>query len=320
MTLRNRWLVALGALGCAALVLTFAVHFPWRETARILAGARWSAVAGAVALHLASVLAKGWAWHLLLRPSAPHRFRSAQVATLVGAAVNCVTVSVGGEATRVHVLARRDGVGYGVAAASVFASRVTETFGLALCVCFATAMLPPEAWADDVKVAAWSILTAGVVVWWWGLLPRLAAKLPAAVQVWVAPILAAPARVRLAAPVALGVINWLAQWGATHLCLLSAGLAVPATASLATLLLANIGGAARLTPGNIGVLQAALFIALTPFGVDAPRALAAGVILQAVLTLPVVLIGVALAVGSFGTLLARRTDAATAPVLRLRRR
>ncbi|MEO6058327.1 MAG: hypothetical protein ABIQ49_16000, partial [Gemmatimonadales bacterium] len=65
------------------------------------------------------------------------------------------------------------------------------------------------------------------------------------------------------------------------------------------LVLANVGGILRLTPGNVGVLQGAVVLALAPLGVEAARAVAAGLALQAVHVLPVLVIGIAL-VGRHG--------------------
>lgn len=291
---RLRWLRASVALVCAGLVFSFAARFPWHATASIVADAHWSLLPAAVTLNLAAIFAKGWAWHLVLPASASHRFRSTQLATFVGAAVNCVAVLVGSDAARVHVLAQRDGVGYRTSVVSIVVARVLETVALALLVGVAAALLPRETWADGVRFAAWSLLAVGFAVWWWGLLPRLVAKLPATIRAWTAPFGAIRTGARLAPPIALGVVTWLAKWAVIDLCLRTTGIAVPAATSLTALLLANLGGIAHLTPGNIGVLQGALLIALAPFGVGTPQALGAGLILQAVLTVPVVLIGAAL--------------------------
>jgi uncharacterized membrane protein YbhN (UPF0104 family) len=49
----------------------------------------------------------------------------------------------------------------------------------------------------------------------------------------------------------------------------------------------NLGGLFRLSPGNVGVTQAAMIVSLLPFGVPAQQSLAAGVALQAIQILPV---------------------------------
>jgi len=103
---------------------------------------------------------------------------------------------------------------------------------------------------------------------------------------------------RLVAPILLAVANWITQWVCYDLVLRAAGIHLPVVASLTALLAVNIGGLGRLTPGNIGVTQAALVAALLPFGVGAKRALAAGLALQAIQVLPV--LGLAAGVLGFG--------------------
>jgi uncharacterized membrane protein YbhN (UPF0104 family) len=93
----------------------------------------------------------------------------------------------------------------------------------------------------------------------------------------------------------------------------AAGLHLPVVASLTALLAVNIGGIGRLTPGNLGVTQAAMVAALLPFGVVADRAVAAGVALQAIQVLPILALAASV-VGVRGLrgLLAAGEDEATA--------
>src|SRR2546425_12599580 len=71
----------------------------------------------AFVVNLSSLVAKGWGWHLILKPVAPHRWRVAQEANLGGAAVKDLSVAVAGVAARVHAIAQR-GRGTGAAALS----------------------------------------------------------------------------------------------------------------------------------------------------------------------------------------------------------
>ncbi len=66
-------------------------------------------------------------------------------------------------------------------------------------------------------------------------------------------------------------------------------------ASFTALIAANVGGLLRVTPANVGVMQAALVGALVPFGVSAEQAIAGGVALQAIEVLPVLAIALAFA-------------------------
>jgi uncharacterized membrane protein YbhN (UPF0104 family) len=62
---------------------------------------------------------------------------------------------------------------------------------------------------------------------------------------------------------------------------------VSGAAAFTALLAANLGSLGRLTPGGIGLMQAAIVGALLPFGIGAERAVAGGLVLQAIQVLPV---------------------------------
>src|SRR3989475_389833 len=53
----------------------------------------------------------------------------------------------------------------------------------------------------------------------------------------------------------------------------------------------NLSGLLRPTPANVGVVQAALVVGLLPFGVAPEQAVAAGLALQGLQVLPVLLLG-----------------------------
>src|SRR5205814_7683353 len=120
-------------------------RFPWADMWGTLEHADPSLLTWAAIISLLALAAKGWAWHLLLRPVARHRWWIAQEANLVGSAVNYISVAVIGEAARVRLLANRDAVPIPAAVASVVWTRATEGIGLALLILLggATLQLPP---------------------------------------------------------------------------------------------------------------------------------------------------------------------------------
>ena len=63
-------------------------RFPWRDMSATFAHADPLRLTLAALISLAALSAKGWAWHLLLKPVARHRWWLAQEANLVGAAVD----------------------------------------------------------------------------------------------------------------------------------------------------------------------------------------------------------------------------------------
>lgn len=268
---RRTWLWILGALVLAA-AMHYAARFPWDDTWSTLEDADWMLLAAAGGFNLLSLVSKAWAWQLLLRPRTPVRFRTAQAATFAGAAVNSIGVAMSGEAARVHLLGAWDGVSPGEAIRSIAASRLVEAAALGL---FLLALL-----AGMNTEHVWRLLGGGVVLLVGAL--GLLRWVP-----WLRPSRG------LATPVALDAASWGFQWATYHFAIVSTGATVTPTLSALALLLSNLGGALRLTPANIGVVQGAVVLGLRPAGVPASHAMAAGLALQAIQVLPVLAIGLA---------------------------
>jgi putative heme transporter len=262
-------------------------RFPWGAMAATFANADPVRLTWAALISLAALGAKGWAWHLLLRPVAKHPFWLAQEANLVGAAVNSLSVAVIGEAARVRFLVNRSTVAMSSAVASVVWTRALEGIGLAAFILAGGMVLPLPALARGAQIGAAAVIAGlGVLVWFRG---------------WRAPPawLPAPARKamvvfgeigswrRVVAPIGLALVNWIAQWATYHLTLAATGIPTTPASSFTATLASNIGGALRLTPGNVGITQAAIAVALLPFGVNPAEAVAASIVLQALQVLPV---------------------------------
>lgn len=280
---RRWWLWLLWALLLAA-ALRYAARFPWLDTGSTLADADWTLLAAAGGLNLLSLALKAWAWQLLLRPLAPVRFRTAQAVTFGGAAVNSIGVAMSGEATRVHLLGVWDGVPAGVAARSIAASRLVEAAALGLFLLGVAASVTSG--------HGWRLL-GGAVVLLGGALALLR-WVP-----WLRPGRADGngggwTAAQLGAPVALCVASWGLQWATYYWSIAATGATVTPALSALALVLANVGGALRLTPGNVGVVQGAVVLGLAPAHVPAAQAVAAGLALQAVQVLPVLAVGVGL--------------------------
>lgn len=290
------WLMWGGVALGVALLLIFGLRFPWRTTLATLAGVDLVVLAAALLVNLLSPVAKGWSWHLLLAPVAPNRWWSTQQANLLGTAVNSVAAGVSGEAARIVLIGKLDRVPTRAAVLSVMWTRTVEAIGLALFLVVApfAVQLPPvfRGLQIGAAVALVTVLAMTRLRVWQGLVWRLPqwAREPArefAAIGW------GP---RLIGPSLLALCNWLAQWATYHLTLHAAHLEVTWGASLTALIAVNLGGLVRVTPANVGVVQAAMVGALIPFGIAAENAVAAGVLLQAIQVLPIL----ALALGVFG--------------------
>jgi len=287
---RRTWIT----LGLVVILLGFGIHFgmtfPWAQTMAALGDADWILLAGAGLINILSLMAKGSAWHLVLRRLTPIRAMTAQVATLLGAAVNSISISVSGEAARAQSAGARDGVPFGLAAASLVASRVVEAMGLVVFLAVVLMMLPMWPGARSIGFAFAGVAIA--VTGGYYLLPR-GRWHPALAR------MASTGPGGLAAPVALATLSWVIQWLTYHWSFVATGAAVTPAVSLAALVMTNIAGLLKLTPGNIGVMQGSLVLGMRAFEMPPANALAAGLALQAVQVIPVLLIGVGI-VGTQG--------------------
>ncbi len=286
-----RWLWWLLALVGAGLALKFFTGFPWRVTFAALLGASPWVLGIALVVNLSSLAAKGWAWHLILKPIAPHDWRVAQEANLVGSAVNDLAVAVAGEAARVHLIVTRGPVPVAAAVSSVVWTRLAEALALALFLVMAPSVLLLEPWLRVLQVGVGLALTVVLLLAWargWG---GIADQLPARFQSRVAVLRSMGRGGRLLAPTLLALYNWGAQWATYHLVLRATHVPVSLAASFTALIVANLSGLFRPTPANVGVTQAALVVGLLPFDVAPERAVAAGLALQALQVLPVLLLG-----------------------------
>jgi putative heme transporter len=262
------WILALVVVGFGA---RFASRFPWQETWNTILDSNWAVLGLAGSANLLSVAAKGAAWHFLLQAMAPVRARSTQFATFAGAAVNSVSIAVSGEAARMHLVASSDGVPAMVAARSILASRLVEATAsgiLLMAISFDRSLSPGWHLGE-----AGAIIASGTVLVLW----RLALR-PSG----------------LALPVLVAGVAWLLQWAGYHWAIAATGIPLQLKHSVTAVVLSNIGGLLRLTPGNVGVLQGAVVLALRPLHVPATQAVAAGLALQAVQVFPVLAIGLLL--------------------------
>ncbi len=282
------WLVGLAGV---VLALQFLARFPWAATFAALLDAGPRLLAVALVVNLVSLVAKGWGWHLILRPVAPHRWRTAQEANLVGAAVNSLSVAVGGEAARIHVIAQRGGVPVAAAVSSVVWTRVAEALGLAIFLVMAPSVLILEPWLRAVQVGAGLSLAVVLLLAWARGWTWLGQQFPASLRSRMALLGRMGSGGRLLLPTLFALVNWGTQWATYHLVLRATHVPVTPAASFTALVAANLSGLLRATPANVGVLQAALVVGLLPFGVAPEQAVAAGLALQGLQALPVLALG-----------------------------
>lgn len=276
-------------IGVVLLATWALVRFPWSRTAAVLASASLSLLLIAALLNLASLVAKGWAWWALFASEERPRWRAAVTATLAGAAAGAVSISVSGEAVRLHWLARSEGRTMRHGLKPLVQLRGLEAIALLPLLPAFFLLTPGLRPPAGLGVAVLLLLLLGLLIVALGPLRR---HLPGRVIEALAG-LALPYH-RLPAPLLLALGNWLLQWASYAAVIQAAHLTAPVPAGLAALIFANLGGLLRLTPANVGVIQGAVLVALLPFGVAPAAAIGAGLLLQTVQVLPVMALGAAL--------------------------
>lgn len=283
---RWRWfwlgLVALGVV----LGLRTLFGFPWRDTVDALEGANLALLALAATINFLSPFFKGAGWFLLIRGLAPVRWWVAQEANLIGTAVNSLSIGATGEAARIAVVGERDGVPARAALVSAAGSRLAE--GVALAVFLVAGPLALELPTELRALQAGAALVL-VVVLLTVLLGRgqgWTKRFPEPVRQVLGELRAIGGR-RLLVPIILGLASWTTEWAVFHIVLQATLGPIPYSASFTTLMVTNLSGILRLTPGNLGIMQAATVAALLPFEIHAEAAIAAGLAIQAVQMLPI---------------------------------
>jgi uncharacterized membrane protein YbhN (UPF0104 family) len=282
-------LVPLAGVLAAAVVFTVrhGSRLPWQSALTALQRAHLGLVASATLVNLIGMVAQGSAWYLLWRPVAPHRWWIAQEANLVGSAVAALSVGVMGEAARVRLVTRRGGVPAAAAVAALAWMRTAEGAALASIVLVVIATLPASTPVRGAGFAAAAALIGVAVLLRFRGWRRLPAWLPRPLHRLAGALGDIGSWRRLTGPLVLELGFWMGQWMTYHLALRASGISVSPSASFTATLAANAGGALKLTPGNVGVAQASIALALIPFGVAPARAVAGGILLQAVQVLPV---------------------------------
>jgi uncharacterized membrane protein YbhN (UPF0104 family) len=290
----RRWVVAIVVIIGLGFAVHFGFTFPWTSTWSALKTSSWWLLVAASIAHLVSLAVKGAEWYVFLRRLAPVRFAAAQYATFVGAAVACFTVSVSGDAARARAVTHRDEVSIGAAIGSLVLARFVEIMSLLVFLAVALIVAPPFRSASLIGLGLG--LITGAVFLGYRRLPwaRIRSR---TLGPWRGPLVemvASTDRLGMVAAVALACLNWILQWAAFHWTIASTHTSVHPSISLSALVAANAAGLLRLTPGNFGVLQGSLILVMEQFGVPPASALAAGLALQAVQVIPVLVIGIGL--------------------------
>lgn len=276
----------------------------------LLRGGRWGLPAVSVLAGTAVfVWAKAVRWRWLLGTTAAPTARALVRPVTAGLALNALLPHAG-EFVRAFSLQRQQGFVASAVLASIVAERVFDLFAVLLLAAWALAWVPvPAAVASAVHTlgavaVTGSVGIVAVLVWpapFQALAQWIAAVMPERLaEVFLREVAAALAGF---APVrsfrtAVRVLGWsLVQWLAIAVCAAGSALVVGDVIGLGAALLVVVGIVVAFllpnAPGYAGSAQLAFLVSLGATGVAPAHALAASVVYQSLMILPVVVVGLA---------------------------
>jgi hypothetical protein len=288
----------------------------WAEVRRAEPGP----IVGSVAAMAVVYVVRALRWQYLLRPIGHVRFWTALQTTIIGFAVSSLLPARPGEVLRPYLLARREGLSFPAAFATIFIERVLDLVTVLLLFGAFVLVFDPGMKSVDPRVfgavelggamaAAAAIVAVAAMIAVARhperlgraalrverVLPARAARAVARLVERFAGGLAVMRRPRdLVAALALSMPLWLAIAASIWLVPRAFQITVPFTGSFLLLALLVVGVAVP-TPGGIGGFHEAFRIGATAFyGVANDRAVGAAIVLHATQFVPVVVVGIAL--------------------------
>jgi len=253
----------------------------------------WEWVAAAVALNLVSVVVRAVAWRTVIDQAMPPPrpgFRSIFAAFSIGLLGNAALPGRIGELARVAVLANRlprRGL-WATLAGTVFAHRVFDLIVVIGLVLYVVAEAEIPSWVRTSLVALMALAGFLILVSivsarryhrspldGLGRVRRLVTMARQGLGVMHAPLPAAVA-------VFFQALGWLTQFFAVYAAMRAFSIDEALVAAGVVLLVMNVATVFPLWPGNVGLMQAAVALALVPYGIAYAHGFAFGLGLQAI--------------------------------------
>lgn len=291
---RNRWIrlgVLLGVFAGVFVALWFGPD--WNAVGDAFQGVRWSWVAVAIAINLASIVSRSIAWSLVIDQALvnPPRFRLVFSAFSVGLLANAVLPGRIGEFARVAVLTRRmerRRRPWATLVGTVVAHRMFDLIPIGLLILYVLVTAKIPAWAYSSLVAVVSI---GATLFVLALVSARAAghtrldglgAFRRAIRMAREGLAVMHRPLPAAGAICFQVIGWVCQLFAVYTAMRAFDIheAVPAAALV--LLVMNVATVIPLWPGNVGAVQVAIAIPLVSYGVAYADGIAFGFGLQAI--------------------------------------
>jgi len=292
MTLVRR-LLALLTFAVIVLAATRQLDWRWAGLLEQLRGASFPFLALALAANLASVVTRAALWWLFLRSAGAPGFSLALRGTIAGLALNGVLIGRAGEAARVLMVVNGSAVAGAAAVATVVAERVALIAGYVVIAIAGSGFIElPDAAARRLRFAVWALLGIGTLA---AMGVVVATRVTARARQLVAVVRATP----MAVCTLLVAATWILQFATYHLTALALRFPAPLSGSLAALVLVSAGTTVGITPGNTGVMQVAYAAGMRISGLPVDAAVGVAVVLQAVQTVPVLLLWLAMVIADW---------------------
>jgi len=290
------------ALVAVALVLRAT---DWSAAFATLRHACVALVALTGAITLVSAIVKGVRWWLFLRRSTALELRHAVSLTLVGSGLNSMLVANAGDVARVGLAARQARAPVISVLGALAGDKASDVAAFAT-MCLALLIVHPPRRGAGIMLGIVGMCTLGLVA----LFVVGSRASPAAVMSdgrkrgllgsgadYVTRLFVLT-RAHLrgadgALAYALSLLSWAAQVATYWMGALAVDVHLPIMAAVTAVVLVNLAGVLRATPGNIGVFQAMYVLALEPFDIAASSALPAAVAVQLAQLLSSLLAGAA---------------------------
>ena len=308
----SRWSRVLGALvGCVLGAAFLAVAFhgtPAEAVWQLLRAGNWGFSAGTVlAATAVFVYTKTARWRLLLGSPTDLSFRQLVAPVLAGLALNSL-LPHSGEFVRALSLQRRAGRAASAVLSSIVAERVFDLFGVLILgsIALTAVEVTPKLAAAVRLLGAVAAVLAGLIVValaYPRFIQRVAALmtrlLPAGGRDWilrqVTAALAGLEPVRSPRTSILVLLWSVAQWLAAALAVFGCGAVIGFSVGLAAACLVVVGIVVAFllpnAPGYAGSVQVAFLVTLKPIGVPEDAALAASLVYQLLMILPLIIVG-----------------------------
>lgn len=290
------------------MLVIFATKVNWHDIWNSIRATSRSMLLAAALVNVASIAVKAVRWWIFLRPIGATSLPLALRATFAGAGLNNVLVANGGEAARVVFVSRSAHITSAKVVATLALERLFELVGYVVLLSLAATFLDLPPALEKAKYFAIPLLVGmcALLVWllrrpdvveavagpkpatWQGKLKRYGSR-------FIATIATVSSGPRFISALLLSVLAWALQVATYQMTARAAHFPMTTVATIAALLLVNLGFLFRLTPGNVGIFQTAYATAAVAFGLDRNQAIAVALLIQAQQILPVTLLGVALA-------------------------